>query len=121
VPVVIDLEPDVDAIVAALATARLGGVVTSSDHPEAPVLVVSEESEVPGRGRTRVVRGAEVAEPDLAWDVMLRAGRTDPAAAERVEPSAAYSPTRSVGEQVDLLATTRAPYQMGDLRTLLQV
>jgi hypothetical protein len=62
-----------------------------------------------------------VAEPDLEWGVMLRAGRTDPAAAERVAAGAAYSPTRSVGEQVDLLATTRAPYQVGDLRTLLQV
>jgi hypothetical protein len=121
VPVVIDLEADLDAVVAALATTRIGGVVTTTDHPEAPVLVVSEESDVPARGRLRLVRGEQVTEPDLEWSMMLRAGRTDPAASDRLEPDAAYSPTRTVGEQVDLLATTRAPYQLGDLRTLLQV
>ena len=121
VPVVIDLDEDLDAMVAALATTRIGGVVTTTDHPEAPTLVVSEASDLPARGRPRLVRGEQVSEPDLEWGVMLRAGRTDPAAAQRLDREAAYSPTRTVGEQVDLLATTRAPYQVGDLRTLLQV
>lgn len=121
VPVVIDVEPDLEAVVAALATARIGGVVTTTDHPEAPALVVSDQSTVPARGRPRLVRGEQVVEPDLDWGVMLRAGRTDPAASERLAAGAAYSTTRSVGEQVDLLATTRAPYQVADLRTLLQV
>lgn len=121
VPVVIDLETDLDAVVAALATTRIGGVVMTTDHPEAPVLVVSETSRVPARGRPRLVRGEQVAEPDLEWSVMLRAGRTDPAASARLEPEAAYSPGRSVGEQVDLLADTRAPYDVGHLRRLLQV
>jgi acyl-CoA synthetase (AMP-forming)/AMP-acid ligase II len=121
VPVVIDLEPDLEAVVAALATARLGGVVTTADDPDSPVLVVSARSTLAAAGRPRLVSGSQVAEPDLEWNLMLRAGRTDPAACERVDPGSAYSPARSVAEQIDLLATTRAPYQLADLRALLQV
>jgi hypothetical protein len=121
VPVVVDLEPDLEAVVAALSTARLGGVVTTTDDPAAPVLVVSSRSTLAAQGRTRLVRGEEVAEPDLEWNLMLRAGRTDPAACERLEPESAYSPTRSVAEQIELLATIRAPYLLADLRALLQV
>ena len=50
VPVVVGDLDDLDAVVAALATARIGGVVTSSDDPSAPVVLVSAESSVPGRG-----------------------------------------------------------------------
>ena len=43
VPVVIDFESgaesDMDAVVAALAAARIGGVVTTRDHVQAPVVV----------------------------------------------------------------------------------
>src|SRR5687768_10204537 len=35
-PVVIDLEDDLDAVVAALAAARIGGVVTTRDDQAAP-------------------------------------------------------------------------------------
>ena len=59
-------------------------------------------------------------DPDLEWDVMLRAGRTDPAAAQMLDPGAAYSTERSVAEQIEVLAGTTAPYDAGDLRRLLQ-
>src|SRR3954451_23064505 len=120
-PVVIDLEDDEAAVVAALATARIGGVVTDVDSPEAPVVVVSSGSAVPGEGRVRLVRGEAGTEPDLDWDVLLRAGRTDPAATEVLDPGAAYSPERSVAEQIELLAGTSAPYGAGELRGLLGV
>ena len=121
VPVVIDLEADLDAVVAALAAARVGGVVTTVDHPAAPVVVASAGSAIPVAGRARVLRGDDVQEPDLEWDMMIRAGRTDPAACELLEPGAAYSPERSVAEQIDLLATARPPYLLADLRALLRV
>ena len=52
VPVVIELADDHDAVVAALAVARVGGVVTTEDSPDAPVVLVDEGSTVPG-GRQR--------------------------------------------------------------------
>ncbi len=119
--VVLDLEDDRDAVVTALAAARIGGVVTTSHSADAPVVVVSAGSAVSGEGRARLVRGGDVTEPDLDWDVMLRAGRTDPAAVEVLDPGAAYSPERSVGEQIALLAGTAAPYEVGELRRLLGV
>ncbi len=125
VPVVIDLEGDRDAVVAALATARIGGVVTTEDHPDAPAVVVSTGSplraEEPPPGRMQLVRGEGVTEPDLDWHVMLRAGRTDPAACEVLDPSSAYSPGRSVAEQMEVLALTSPPYDGDELRRLLQV
>ncbi len=120
-PVVVDLDDDRDAVVTALAAARIGGVVTTRDAPDAPVVVVSAGSAVSGEGRVRLVRGGGVTEPDLDWDVMLRAGRTDPAAVEVLDPGAAYSPERSVAEQIELLEGTRAPYDVGELRGLLGV
>jgi acyl-CoA synthetase (AMP-forming)/AMP-acid ligase II len=121
VPVVIDLADDLDAVVAALAVARIGGVTTVADDPAAPVAIVSAGSDVPGEGRVRLVRGDDVTEPDLEWSTMLRAGRTDPAATEVLDPEAAYSPGRSVAEQIALLGSTRAPYEVGELRALLGV
>src|ERR1700712_4435805 len=53
-PVVIDLDSDLDAVVAALATARIGGIVTTQDHPDAPVALVSAGSPVPAAGRVRI-------------------------------------------------------------------
>ena len=119
--VVVDLADDQDAVVAALAIARIGGVVTTVDSPEAPVVVVSSGSSVSGEGRARLVRGDSVTEPDLDWEVLLRAGRTDPAATEVLDPSAPYSPERSVAEQIELFSTTSAPYEAGALRGLLGV
>ena len=78
-------QSDLDAVVAALAAARVGGVVSTRDDPDAPAVVASSGSTVPAAGRTRVLRGADVREPDLDWEAMLRAGRTDPAAAEVFE------------------------------------
>jgi hypothetical protein len=121
VPAVVDLADDLDAVVAGLAIARIGGVLTSADDPDAPVVIVSAGSVVSGEGRVRVVRGDHVTDPDLDWSVMLRAGRTDPAACEVLDPGAAYSPERSVGQQIELLAGTSAPYAVGELRGLLGV
>jgi hypothetical protein len=121
VPVVIDLEADLDAVVAALAAARIGGIVTTQDHPEAPVALVSSGSPVPATGRVRIVRGGAASEPDLEWGVMMRAGRTDPAAAQVLEPGSAYSPERSVAEEIEVLAGSIAPYDVAELRLLLQV
>ena len=126
VPVVVDLaeEHAVEAVVAALATARVGGVVRTDEDPAAPVAVVSAGAGPAAEGRTRLVRaqpGEAVAEPDLDWAVMMRAGRTDPAACEVLADGAAYSPTRSVVEQRAVLAAAPAPYALADLRRLLQV
>ena len=121
VPVVVDLEPDLDAVVAALAAARIGGVVTTSDHPDAPVVVASSGSAVPASGRNRILRGDDVQEPDLDWAAMIRAGRTDPAATAVLDPGAAYSPARSVAEQIEVLAGSVPPYAAAELRRLLQV
>ncbi|ROR92119.1 AMP-binding protein [Nocardioides aurantiacus] len=126
VPVVVDLAEDhaVEAVVAALATARVGGVVRTDEDPAAPVAVVSGGTDAAPDGRTRLVRtreGEVAVEPDLDWSVMLRAGRTDPAACQVLEPGAAYSPTRSVVEQAEALAAEPAPYAPEALRRLLQV
>ena len=67
-PVVIDLEDDLDAVVAALAASRIGGIVTTQDDPEAPVALVSSGSPVSPEGRVRIVRGEGVEEPDLEWE-----------------------------------------------------
>ena len=120
-PVVVDLEDDDDAVVAALAVARIGGILTTVDTPDAPVLVVSEGSALSGEGRVRLVRGESVTEPDADWEVLIRAGRTDPAATELLDPDAPYSPDRSVADQIELLAGTSAPYDAGELRGLLGV
>lgn len=121
IPIVIDLASDLDAVVAALAAARIGGVVTTRDHPDAPVAVVSAGSTVPAAGRVRIVRGEDVAEPDLKWEVMMRAGRTDPAGAEMLDPGSAYSLERSVADQVEVLRGCDPPYAEAGLRRLLQV
>lgn len=121
VPVVVDLEQDLDAVVAALAVARLGGVVTTSDHRDAPVVLASSGSGVPGADRVRIVRGEGVQDPDLEWDAMIRAGRTDPAACAVLEPASAYSPERSVAEQIEELAGSVPPFAAAELRRLLQV
>jgi acyl-CoA synthetase (AMP-forming)/AMP-acid ligase II len=121
VPVLVDLPEDEDAVVAALAVARIGGVVTtpSADLEEAPVALVAADSPVTADGRVRLVRGGPVTDPDLDWDVMIRAGRSDPAATEVLDPGAAYSPERSVADEIELLSTTSAPYEPGELRELL--
>jgi hypothetical protein len=124
VPVLVDLEPDLEAVVAALATARVGGVVTTSDASdasEAPAVLVSSGSGVPGTGRVRIVHGEGVEDPDLEWGAMIRAGRTDPAACAVLDPGAAYSPARSVAEEIEVLAGAHAPFTATELRTLLQV
>ena len=123
VPCVVDLEDDVDAVVAALATARVGGVVTTADDPGAPAVVASSGSRFSGAGRVRLVRGSgePVEEPDLDWVVMIRAGRGDPAGVEVLDPGSTYSPERSVGEQIAVIEDSAPPYAAADLRRLLQV
>ena len=118
----LDLQDDTDAVVAALATARVGGVVSTQDHPEAPVLAVTEGSVLAAGERVRLVRGADgqVEEPDLDWVVMIRAGRSDPAAVEVLDPGAPYSEERTVAEETAVLRGAQAPHQAEDLRALLQ-
>ncbi len=60
--------------------------------------------------------GSAVAEPDLDWVVMIRAGRTDPAGCEVLAPEAAYSTERSVAEQIAALDGLSAPYDAAELR-----
>jgi non-ribosomal peptide synthetase component F len=120
VPVVIDLEDDLDAVVAALASARIGGVVTTRDDPAAPVVLTSKASGGTSE-QTRLVRGEDVREPDLEWGLMMRAGRTDPAACEVLDPVSSYSPERSVAEQIEVLTRSAPPYDAAGLRGLLQV
>ena len=123
VPCVVDLVDDLDAVVAALATARIGGVVTTIDDAAAPAVVVSAGSSLSGDGRVRLVRGAggTVPEPDLDWVVMIRAGRTDPAASRVLDPGSSYSRERSVAEQIAVLEDSAPPYDAAELRRLLQV
>lgn len=112
---------DLHAVTAALAVARLGGVVLDADDAAAVVQLVSVEAPLPARDRPRLVLGPEVHEPDLDWRVLLRAGRTDPAGAAVVPVGSPYSPTRTVGEQVELLREGAAPWAAEELRALLQV
>jgi hypothetical protein len=116
-----DDEHHLPAVTAALAVARLGGVVLDDDDPEAMALLVGAASPVAARGRPRLVLGSDVEEPDLDWRVLLRAGRSDPAAAAVVPLASPYSRTRSVGEQVELLREGVAPWPAAELRDLLQV
>ncbi len=120
-PVVIDLDGDVDAVVAALATARIGGVVSTEERPDARVVIASVGTRHAADGRVRLLRGDHVEEPDLEWSVMLRAGRTDPAACEVLDPGAAYTAERTVAEQIAVLDAQAAPYDPVRLRSLLQV
>jgi non-ribosomal peptide synthetase component F len=122
VPCVLDLADDTDAVVAALAVARVGGVVRTDDHPDAPVVAVTEGSRVLADGRHRLVRGsdAQVPEPDLDWVMMIRAGRTDPAPAEVLESGAPYSSKRTVAEETAVLQGVQPPHRAEDLRALLQ-
>lgn len=121
VPCVLDLQDDTDAVIAALATARVGGVVTTQDHPDAPVVAVTAGSSLGAEDRVRLVRSTEgqVTEPDLDWVVMIRAGRTDPAAAEVLDPAAPYTGERSVAEETALLEGAQPPHRAEDLRALL--
>ncbi|GAB3993848.1 hypothetical protein [Nocardioides marmoraquaticus] len=119
-PVHLDLGPEhgVEAVAAALATARLGGVVGR----EGDVVVCSVGSDAVAPGEVpRLVRGDGVVEPDLDWAVMLRAGRTDPAPVAVLTPEAPYAAGVSVGEQVAALEAAPAPHDVDDLRALLGV
>jgi hypothetical protein len=74
-------------------------------------------------GQQRLVRGepgTPVPEPDLDWVVMIRAGRTDPAACEPLTPAASYTPDRTVDEQIALMGGHRTPYDAAELRRLLR-
>lgn len=69
--VVIGSLPAEEGVVAVLATARVGAVALYDDSPGAE-----------GRVQVRSVDGGvvfTVDDEDLAWDVAMRAGRTDPA------------------------------------------
>lgn len=132
VAVPVDLPDDVDAVVASLAVARLGGTVSrpaagsaGSAAAVAPVAVVGSESAV--SAGVRLVRGPageRVPEPDLDWAVFLPAGRTDPAPCAVLDPASPYSTGpegRTTAEELTLLRDTAPPYDAAELRALLQV
>ncbi len=78
--VVARLPPGRDALVALLASTRVGAIHVL-DQPEAEESTVS----VPGG----VIRRSGASAPDdLDWDVVLRAGRTDPAPCAEVSAAA---------------------------------
>ena len=144
-PVRIDLSAEVDAVVAALATARLGGVVhagqagttNAAGVVAAPVVIASEGTPLATgpapEGSVRLVqRGRSVPdvstpgehvpeEQDLEWGAMIRAGRTDPAACVLVDAGSAYAPGRTVADVLADLRTSPPPYAEGELRRLLGV
>ena len=121
VPVVVDLESGLDAVVAALATARIGGVVTTTDHPARRWWWCRRVRVSLPRDGSVSSAATACTEPDLDWEVMLRAGRTDPAACEVLEPAAAYSPERSVAEQIDRARRIGPAVRRSRARGLLQV
>ena len=97
-PVGVLLDDPLDELLAVLATARLGAVVVAlhPDDPDAllvahrPVLVLtSRRLDLSAHAPAAVLLHGpevEVETRDLAWDVALRAGRTDPAASAPVAP-----------------------------------
>ena len=133
--VLVDLRPDHEALVAALATARLGGRVLSGDAASIEELrpgvvvtdrlpmvraVLGESSYRPG---TVVVHGehGDLDElQELDWEVGLRAGRTDPAPAVELEPGAPYDARRTVADVVAASQTLVAqPISAERLRQVL--
>ncbi len=75
-----------DALVAMLASTRLGAihVLEEPDGDDGTVIVVGVDEEP----RVVIRRSGEPAPDDLDWDVLLRAGRTDPAACAEVSATA---------------------------------
>lgn len=76
--VLVDLADPHRARTARLAVARIGGVVVESD-PASRERAIAE------------ARPVLRLDDDFDWEVAVRAGRTDPAAAENLSPRATYS------------------------------
>ncbi len=115
VPVLV--EDDQDAVLAALAVARLGGVVTDRAEHEGPIAICSAQQAT--RTTIRLFRGAS--EPDVDWDMMLRAGRSDPAAAEVVFDNGNFSVSHTVAQMNALLDSVTLPLTAAALREVLGV
>ena len=105
------------AVLAALAVARLGGVVTDRAEHEGPIAICSAQQAT--RTTVRLFRGAS--EPDVDWEMMLRAGRSDPAAAEVVFDNGNFSPTHTVAQMNALLDALTVPLTAAALREVLGV
>jgi acyl-coenzyme A synthetase/AMP-(fatty) acid ligase len=139
--VLVDLPDGVDAVVALLASARVGAVSVkapaglSDDElgmvvaSSAPVVVVTDRAGLPLGDRLAVVttHGEPVADA-VGWDVVMRAGRTDPVGAADIPSDAASAlvwplgddasvQVRTTVEQVLLLAevTRSVPVSAADL------
>lgn len=141
--VVLDLPDGEDLVVALLAAVRLGvvPVLVPSGRRDlvdvldsaAPGVVVTDDglavSEVVAGAEHRpgavIVRGESLGEA-VSWDVVMRAGRTDPAGAADLAPGAPgvlVWPTerggralvRSTGDLAERLAGLGAPYDVGVL------
>jgi non-ribosomal peptide synthetase component F len=115
VPVLVD--DDLDAVVASLAVARLGGVITDDPDHEGPIAICSVERRT--NTTVRMSRGAT--EPDVDWTMMLRAGRSDPAAVELVVDEARFSLAHTVAEMNALLDALSTPLTAAELRAVLGV
>jgi len=117
VQVPILLDDDQDAVIAALAVARLGGVITLNPEHEGPIAICAAEKHT--NTTIRLFRGA--VEPDVDWTLMLRAGRSDPAAAQVVFDDARFSVDHTVREMNELLGGLTVPVSLAHLRVLLGV
>lgn len=115
VPVLV--EDDLDAVIASLAVARLGGVITDDADHEGPIAICSVEQRT--NTAVRLSRGAT--DPDVDWSMMLRAGRSDPAAVELVAEKASFSRVHTVREMNALLDALTPPLTAAELRAVLGV
>ena len=114
-PVGVLLDEPLDELLAVLATARLGAVVVALDPEDPSALLAAQRPHLVATSRRLdlsvhtpaacLLQGpeAEVESRDLAWDLALRAGRTDPA------PSAPVSPTDPAYVGADEVAVIDVP------------
>lgn len=129
--VLVDLSASYEAVVAALAVARVGGVLASALADAEPVVVVTDDlagvrgaldgsSYQPG---TVVVHGEHDeldARQELDWQIGMQAGRTDPAPCVELDPETPYDATRTVADVVAATGTLVAqPLEPERLRAVL--
>ena len=128
--VLVDVASPYEGVVAALAVARVGGVLASGLAAEPVVVVTDNLSAVRGalegstyQPGTVVVHGAHDAldeRQELDWHVGMQAGRTDPAPCVELDADASYDATRTVADVVAAAETLIAqPLEAERLRSVL--
>ncbi len=102
-PVSVSIQDDHRWCVAALAVARVGGWVV--------------------RGSTAVGFREDAtlhwADSELGWQAVLKAGRTDPAPAIELAPTASYDGSRPLGDLVEHVSTLSFPASAAAIRAVL--